>query len=191
MQEIWKTVKGHEGYEISNYGRLRAKKRQVTYKDGRVATFSERILKPMLTKKGYYKYHLSSNQKKGYRTSKLAHRLVAEHFIPNPDNKPQVNHIDGKKTNNYYKNLEWVTNEENHQHKLDHNLYPTTHMPKCVQAVSIENGQIIKTFPSLYQAGKWVRPNQSPSKAGAKISEVARGKRKTAYGYIWQYVNKV
>lgn len=177
-KEVWKTVIGHEGYEISNYGRLRSKERKVVYKDGRVGVFKGKIMKPMLTHKGYYKYHLSSN---GYRTSKQAHRLVAEMFIPNPENKPQVNHKDGDKLNNYVDNLEWVTNEENHQHKLENNLYPTTHIPKQVGKFDLE-GKLLETFPSIYAAAKSVEARQW------EVSRCVNGQRKTFKGFVWKFV---
>lgn len=180
-KEIWKTVKGHEGYEISSHGRLKAKERKVYYKDGRVGVFKERIMKPMLNRKGYYKYHLSSNKKEGYRTSKLAHRLVAEAFIPNPDNKPQVNHKDGNKLNNHVENLEWVTNEENHEHKIKHNLIPTTHLPKQVGKFDLE-GNLIEVFPSIYSAAKSMGARQW------EVSRCVNGKRKTFKGFVWKYV---
>lgn len=179
--ETWKTIAGFEGYEISSYGRLKAKDRIIIYKDGRVCNFKERILDGMLTKKGYRKYHLSSNKKPGYRTSKLAHRLVAEVFIPNPENKPQVNHIDGDKLNNNVSNLEWCTNAENHQHKLDNNLYPPSHFPKRVGKFTLE-GELLEEFSSIYAAAKSMGTKQWI------ISRVVNGKRDTYKGFLWKYV---
>lgn len=179
--ETWQTINGFEGYEISSKGRLKAKERKVVYKDGRVGTFKERILKPMLTKKGYHKYHLSSNEKEGYRTSKLSHRLVAEAFIPNPDNKPQVNHMDGDKLNNDYRNLEWVTNDENHKHKLENGLTPTTHTPKRVGKFTLD-GELLQTFDSIYEAAKSVDSKQW------LVSRVVNGQRKSFKGFSWRFV---
>lgn len=187
-KEVWKPTT-IEGYEVSNYGRVRAKKRQVVYKDGRIGNFKERILVQKLNHKGYLHLVLSSNKKEGYSIRKLVHRLVAEAFIPNPENKPQVNHKDGIKTNNIPENLEWVTNDENHAHKLENNLYPESHIPRAVQA--IKDGKVVKTFPSLYQAGQWARPDLPTAKSSDKVSQVARGKRKTAYGYVWSFVKNV
>ena len=179
--ETWITVLGHEGYEISSKGRLRAKKRQVVYEDGRVGNFPERIMKPMLTKKGYHKYHLSSNTVKGYRTAKLEHRLVAEMFIPNPENKPQVNHIDGNKLNNDVSNLEWVTNDENHQHKLENDLYPSSHTPKRIGKFTLE-GELLETYGSAYAAAKSMGARQW------HVSRVANGQRKSFKGFSWRFV---
>lgn len=76
-------------------------------------------LKPTLTNKGYKTYRTSINN---VRKHISIHRAVAELYVPNPDNKPQVNHIDTDKLNNHYTNLEWVTNCENRQHAIENGL---------------------------------------------------------------------
>ena len=155
--------------------------RQVVYKDGRVANFKERILKPNVNYKGYLVVYPSFKTKKGYKTTALVHRLVAEAFIPNPENKPQVNHKDGNKTNNSVDNLEWVTNEENHLHSIENNLRPSTHMPKRVKQLTLD-GELVSIYDSLYQAAK------SVGTSSYNISRVAKGFRKSCKGYLWHYV---
>jgi len=78
---------------------------------------TRKVIKPSINKKGYFQVCLQN--KKSYRI----HRLVAELFVPNPDNKPQVNHLDGNKLNNHFTNLKWVTNEENQKHAIDNGLW--------------------------------------------------------------------
>jgi DNA-binding NarL/FixJ family response regulator len=103
MKEIWLPIPNYEGlYEISNLGRVR----RLRGKDGT-------ILKPFIDTHGYLIVTLSKNsQKKLIRI----HRLVALIFLPNPENKAQVNHIDGNKFNNRIDNLEWSTKIENQRH---------------------------------------------------------------------------
>ena len=100
MIEEWKDIKGYEGlYQVSNLGTVKSK--------------TGRIRKTTFTNSGYELVVLYNNCKsKGF----TIHRLVAESFIPNPENKPQVNHIDEDKTNNMVSNLEWVTAKENVNH---------------------------------------------------------------------------
>lgn len=102
MEEVWKDIKGYEGrYKISNLGNV------YTY-------LRDRNMTPRKCRKGYLRVVLRDNQ--GVRKSHGVHRLVAQTFIPNPEDKPQVNHIDEDKTNNIVDNLEWVTNKENSIH---------------------------------------------------------------------------
>lgn len=101
MKEVWKDIEGYEGlYQISNLGRVK-----------RVAT--GKVLKGGKDKDGYLMVKLYKNN---IRSNKKIHRLVAEAFIPNPENKPQVNHADENKTNNSLDNLEWMTAKENINH---------------------------------------------------------------------------
>lgn len=116
MSEIWKPIKGYEThYEISSHGRVKALYREFVGKDGRIKKYHERFLKPDTSeiKRGYMRVTLS----KDYKTQRfLVHRLVAEHFIPNPENKPFINHIDNNGLNNNISNLEWCTHSENMIH---------------------------------------------------------------------------
>ena len=119
--EEWKAVVGFEGYyEVSNIGRVRRKAGFTYYKDGRIAQFSQTILKPAIDKKGYEKVYLSVGSKK--HTVRV-HRLVAKAFIDNPDNKETVNHIDCNKRNNCVANLEWASNTENMRHAFSKGIY--------------------------------------------------------------------
>lgn len=155
----------------------------------------QRILKPWL-RKGYGRIEIHTIE--GKKKTPSVHRLVALAFIPNPDNKPQVNHIDGDKLNNHINNLEWVTNQENHNHKMKMGLnvslggdlhYTHTkekyenyhHGWKKVHQVDIE-GNIINTFNSLKEASKHI--NRDPS----NISKALNNPNKTAGGFKWRSI---
>ena len=106
METKWKAVPGYEGkYEVSDKGEVRS----LNYR----GTGQAKVLKPITSGKGYLMVGLC---KDGRMQWEKIHRLVASLFIPNPDNKPQVNHRDGVKTNNLASNLEWVTGGENLAH---------------------------------------------------------------------------
>ena len=123
--EVWKDLTNYEGlYKVSNLGRLKSLDRdiEVTGKYlGRVMRAKGVLLKGTLTAGGYLR---STVVNSGKRKSHLIHRLIALTFIPNPENKPYVNHINGIKSDNRVVNLEWVTHRENIKHAFDTGLNP-------------------------------------------------------------------
>lgn len=177
MKEIWKDIVGYEGkYMISNMGNVKS----LNYKRSN----KEKILKPFKNKDGYLIVGLCINGKK---TNFQIHRLVAEIFIPNPNNLPQVNHKDENKLNNSVDNLEWCSvsyniNYGNRNDKAKEKLYETIATkiyPNCKQVYCIELNII---FQSISEASKSLCIDSK------NISACCNGKRKTAGGYHWKYV---
>ena len=107
--EEWKSI--NKEYEISNYGNLRRSKKGTT-----------KLVKPEILKKGYLRVSIWEN---GIRNRKLIHRLVAEAFIPNPENKSQIDHINNDTSDNRVENLRWVTAKENVQHSIEQYRFVT------------------------------------------------------------------
>lgn len=109
--EVWKPIINFEGiYEVSNYGNVRSLDREIRYSNGRVHYHKGRVLSNKSN--GAYLQVDLRNQKNG-KANRLVHILVATAFIDNPENKPQVDHKDGNKTNNHVDNLRWFTVSEN------------------------------------------------------------------------------
>lgn len=161
MEEIWRDIKGWEGvYAISNFGRV------YSYRN-------DLYLAQIPNQDGYLRVRLSNN---GFRKMEFIHRLVALHFIDNPDKKPQVNHKDENRQNNRVDNLEWVTAKENNNYG-NHNAKVAKAHSKPVKC--IETGEI---FPSGKAAGeKYGIPS-------TWINAVCRGVGKTAGGYHWERI---
>lgn len=173
-KEIWRDVVGYEGlYQVSNYGNVKSLSREVNNGNGTYFT-KEKILKPMENHKGYLGVEL---QDKWH----FIHRIVATTFIENPENKPQVNHIDCDKKNNRVENLEWCTNSENQIHAYKNGLNvrnDNAGRPKQKIMQLDMNDNLIKIYESIADAEK---------ETGIKnISYVINGKRKKAGGFKWK-----
>lgn len=189
MSEIWKSIIGYENlYEISNIGNVRSLDRYFYDKNGKIYKRKGVYLTPAKNKYGYLQVSLSNNNK---QCSHTIHTLVAKMFIPNPDNKPTVNHKDGNKLNNHYTNLEWATKSEQAMHSLEMNLrkmpnswngkFGGEHGASKVVNQYDKNGNFIKQFNSIIEAS--IAVNIHPG----GITKVCKNIKHTAGGYKWKY----
>jgi hypothetical protein len=152
MTEIWKDIEGYEGlYQVSNSGKVKALFKIVQRTRKQVQTYPEKILKPNTCHKGYCRVSLHNTKK---AKTHSVHRLVALAFIPNPEGKPQVNHINGIKSDNSISNLEWVTNAENQKHAyLNPKRKRTTGLvtPISKRTININTGE---SYESIARAAR-------------------------------------
>lgn len=168
--EEWRDVVGYEGlYQVSDQGRVKSLKRK-----GRK---SERILKPAVTHDGYLRVNLYSGCKP--KTLKV-HRLVCQAFHKNPNNNPEVNHINENKTDNRACNLEWCTCKQNINHG-SRNERVAKALGKPIGQYKLD-GQLIKIWPSTIEVQRQTGFSQG------NICKAASGKNKQAYGFIWKCV---
>lgn len=170
---MFKNVKGWEGlYVVNEQGVIKS-----TARNGN--GFKEHVMSQSTDSYGYKVVKMRNKDK--VCTLKV-HRIVATAFLPNPNNKPQVNHKDGNKTNNSVTNLEWVTASENIKHAKALGLQQEC--PNRVKVCKISlTGEHIATYKSLKEAGTM------NNICWTGISAVLRGKRKTAGGFKWVYCN--
>ena len=189
MKEIWKDIKEYEGiYQISNLGRVRRLKKWCgnVYKSKWIDDI--KILTPTDNGNGYKIISLNKNRK---RKNKYIHRLVAEAFIPNPDNLPEVNHIDNNKSNNVWTNLEWCTRSYNVKYSFDKGFHVA---PKNMLGRKGKNHPISKSVKQYDLEGNFIKEygsahiaSQETNVCYASIKKCRCKKQKTAGGYIWTY----
>lgn len=204
-KEIWKDIEGYERYTVSNLGNVKNNK---TGKILSTRVASNGYLRVNL-RKGNVKYEKP--------TVMHVHRLVAKAFIDNPDNKTTVNHIDGNKTNNRVDNLEWATSKENTAHAIQHGLMCPDYsgmnkksreasnaahntkayrkkmqminkaagQTKNVLQIDMTSGTVLKEYINCYEAARSLFGEGT--RKDRLISRCARGKCRSAYGYIWRY----
>lgn len=179
IKEEWRDIQGYDGiYQVSNLGRVKSLSR-INYANHHQ---KERILVPVDHGKIYLFVHLSKGKKV---KQTLIHRLVANAFLPNPDNKPQVNHLDEDKTNNRVDNLEWCTSQENvtYGHRIENSWKTRTKNNKRgrqVKKISL-SGKVLKVYSTVTCAAE---ENGVTSPAIAS----AIGRNGTSAGYKWRYV---
>lgn len=181
-KEIWKDISGYEEmYQVSNLGNVKSLTREITNRNAK-QQIKERLLKQ--NDKGGYLFVVLS--KGGKIKSFAVHRLVAEAFIPNPENKLQVSHLDENPLNNNALNLAWATAKENCNYgKRNERVFKAGVVRPSKVSMYSKDGVFIKKFNSLCEAGLYIGKGKNHS----AISACARGKRKTAYGFIWKYIN--
>lgn len=171
--EIWKDIAGYEGlYQVSSFGRVKS----FNYR----RTGKEQCLKPTPDKDGYLKVTLRKN---GKGQQLFVHRLVAEAFIPNPNNLPEINHKDENPENNCVSNLEWISHKDNIKYgtrneRVAKKLRNRKDQSKPV--LCVESGKI---YTSQREAARQTGAYQT------SITQCCRGKLKTTKGYHWRYAN--
>ena len=192
MEEVWKDIKDFDGYQVSNLGRVRRLDRTVVFQQtqhGKTCTLTQVRKGKLLSINNSGRYsHVLIKHKNNF----LVHRLMAEAFLPNPDNLPCVNHKDENKHNNFIwvnpdgsvdpdkSNLEWCTYKYNVNYGtgIERNIKAQPKTPVIQVSLS---GEYITEHESIQEAGRVTDVSVS------NICNCCQGKRKTAGGFIWRY----
>ena len=167
MKEIWKDIEGYEGiYKVSNLGRVRSLDRKIV-RNGAQTQLNGEVRKLSIQGGGYQVVNLSFNE---IQSQHLVHRLVAKAFIANPENKPEVNHLDEVKTNNKASNLEWSTPTENVRYSIAIPIYQYT-----------KDYELVREWGCGYDAEKEIKGfcSSAISKASKSELEITHG------GFLW------
>jgi len=166
--EEWRDVRNAEGlYVVSSFGRIFSLERKIKKSNGVLQSFAPHILNGEYNRDGYRMVYVNYGEK---RRLVAVHRLVAEAFIPNPQNLSHVDHIDRNRRNNNASNLRWVTCSENLRNREPHPV------------ARILNGKIDRVYPFLFSV-------EADGFSAQLVSHCCLGRRKTHKGYQWKYLS--
>lgn len=180
--ERWKQIDKYPHYEVSDLGRIRSS----------IKT-PDRILTPQKNNRGYYRVQIRNELG---TNSFYVHRLVADAFIPNPEGKPHINHIDNNPANNSANNLEWVTPKENSAHSIKQNRHRRTdkwleHLHKAQEPTY---RPVVRIDPNTNEVVGFYKKLNAVKEDGYQpscVSNCCKGIRRTHAGFIWKYAAKM
>lgn len=194
--EEWRDIAGYEDiYQVSNLGRVRSLERLVQQRDGckRPYRIPPRVLKPKRRRNGYLCVNLATQ---GETQTHNIHRLVAQAFVPNPDNLPTVNHRDEDKTNNRADNLEWCSQATNNTYGTRPRRVRMSQPHRRPVVMIGDDGKAVRTFPTMKDAARFVLCLRFCERHDLKtVNNNIRAVchryrwRHTAYGYRWQFAD--
>jgi len=176
MEEIWKTITNFENYSVSNLGQIKN-------------NISGKILKNNI-KDGYSGISLVNNEIKKYYK---IHRLVALAFIPNPENKSDVNHKDKNKLNNNINNLEWMTRKENNIHRCQNVFIEQKARYKTIIRIDVNTNEILEEYDAIKDGAQWIVTNgygTNIHNSRNSIGNCINGLTNTAYGFKWEIIKE-
>ena len=190
MEEIWKDIPGNDGrYQASNLGRIRSTDKTVTQLNGITKTIKGKILKQFSIPSGYL--YVTIAKEVGKFSPHRTHRLIAQTFIPNPLNLPQINHKNENKADNRVENLEWCTVEYNtyYGHRIEKYSQANINNPalsKEINQYSLD-GKYLRSFPSIAEAVRFLNKDKaSASRIGQCCAHLYK-LCNSAYGYLWEF----
>lgn len=185
-KEIWKDIPGWEGYyQASNLGRIRSLDRYEEFmnNNGKISTRLRkgRVMKQTIVQNGYCVVTLCGKRK-------YVHRIIAETFIPNPDNLPYINHKSEIKTENSAENLEWCDPKYNVNYGSGKEKNSKKQKNSPMKSLVVEqytiDGKLVKVWPSLHEIRRVL------NKSISYVQACCRNKAHTAYGFVWKYKEK-